>query len=68
MCFRYPDGYFEQQYDFDFFNYAGIHRSVFLYATPRSFVDDITLTTDITFSSGSPVEGEKAEGAMREKL
>ena len=28
---RYPPGYYEQQYNFDFFNYAGIHRPVILY-------------------------------------
>lgn len=30
---RYPAGYYEQQYNFDFFNYAGIHRPVILYTT-----------------------------------
>lgn len=30
---RYPPGYYEQQYNFDFFNYAGIHRPVILYTT-----------------------------------
>ncbi len=32
--------------DFDFFNYAGIHRSVILYTTSHTFVRDITLKTD----------------------
>lgn len=42
---RYPPGYYEQQYNFDFFNYAGIHRPVYLYTTPKTYIDDITVTT-----------------------
>ncbi len=30
----YPKGFYETSTDFDFFNYAGIHRSVFPYALP----------------------------------
>lgn len=35
-----------QTYSFDFFNYAGIHRSVQLYTTPAIYIDDITVQTD----------------------
>lgn len=42
---RYPPGYYEQQYNFDFFNYAGIHRPVFVYTTPKTYIDDITVGT-----------------------
>ena len=42
---RYPPGYYEQQYNFDFTNYAGIHRPVLLYTTPISFVDDVSVIT-----------------------
>jgi hypothetical protein len=45
--FRYPPGYVLFHYDFDFFNYAGIHRPVYLYTTPQIYIDDITVTTDI---------------------
>ena len=31
---RYPAGYSTMDYNFDFFNYAGIHRPVSLYTTP----------------------------------
>ena len=31
---RYPAGYSTMDYNFDFFNYAGIHRPVRLYTTP----------------------------------
>ncbi|XP_026682496.1 beta-glucuronidase-like [Diaphorina citri] len=36
-----------QAYTFDFFNYAGIHRSVHLYTTPTVYIDDITIQTDV---------------------
>ncbi|XP_055418443.1 beta-glucuronidase isoform X1 [Bubalus kerabau] len=43
----YPKGYFVQNTKFDFFNYAGLHRSVLLYTTPTTYIDDITVTTDM---------------------
>ncbi|XP_054718490.1 beta-glucuronidase-like [Uloborus diversus] len=48
----YPPGYFVQGTNFDFFNYAGIHRSVFLYAIPQVHIDDIIVTTDILNGTG----------------
>ena len=50
--FRYPPGYFVQNLQFDFFNYAGIHRRVRLYTTPKTYVDDITIVTNISGTSG----------------
>ncbi|XP_069689806.1 beta-glucuronidase-like [Periplaneta americana] len=41
-----------QGYTFDFFNYAGIHRSVVLYTTPISYIDDIDVSTDINGDTG----------------
>jgi len=49
---RYPPGYFVQNYQFDFFNYAGIHRDVLLYTTPLSYIDDITLLTHFSRDKG----------------
>ncbi|KAM4046253.1 beta-glucuronidase [Anomaloglossus baeobatrachus] len=49
---RYPKGYFVQNTEFDFFNYAGIHRPVVLYTTPSVYIDDITIITDIWESTG----------------
>lgn len=49
---RYPEGYFVQNIEFDFFNYAGIHRPVVLYTTPSVYIDDITVTTDIIADTG----------------
>ncbi|MXQ82624.1 hypothetical protein E5288_WYG009813 [Bos mutus] len=43
----YPKGYFVQNTKFDFFNYAGLHRAVLLYTTPTTYIDDITVTTDM---------------------
>lgn len=43
----YPKGYFVQNTKFDFFNYAGLHRAVLLYTTPTTYIDDITVTTDV---------------------
>ena len=34
--------------NFDFFNYAGIQRPAKLYTTPKTYIRDITITTDIT--------------------
>ena len=36
-----------QQYSFDFFNYAGIHRSVHLYTTPQVFIKEVILDTNV---------------------
>ncbi|XP_037782675.1 beta-glucuronidase-like isoform X5 [Penaeus monodon] len=49
---KYPPGYFEQKLDFDFFNYAGLHRPVYLYTTPQTYIDDIVINTDIDGSAG----------------
>lgn len=37
-----------QSYTFDFFNYAGIHRSVHLYTTPRTFIEEVVVTTALS--------------------
>lgn len=49
---RYPAGFFVQNTNFDFFNYAGIHRPVLLYTTPKAYVDDITVVTDFLDNTG----------------
>lgn len=41
-----------QTYTFDFFNYAGIHRSVVLYTTPKVYIADIITMTNIIEDSG----------------
>jgi beta-glucuronidase len=42
-----------QQYFHDFFNYAGLHRAVWLYTTPASFISDVTIVTGLDGSAGS---------------
>ncbi|XP_055993627.1 beta-glucuronidase isoform X2 [Sorex fumeus] len=49
---KYPKGYFVQKTNFDFFNYAGLHRPVLLYTTPAAYIDDITVTTDVEQDTG----------------
>jgi len=41
-----PDGRRRQRYYHDFFNYAGLHRSVWLHTTPTSHIADVVVTTD----------------------
>jgi beta-glucuronidase len=42
-----------QRYWHDFFNYAGLHRSVWLYATdPTAHLDDVTVRTDLDGLTG----------------
>ena len=42
-----------QIYWHDFYNFGGVHRSVWLSATPRQRVDDVTVTTGFSGSTGS---------------
>ena len=51
---RYPEGYHFQETYFDFYNYSGIHRPVKLYATPKNYIEDILIKTE--------VEGLSTEG------
>ena len=46
------DGTRRQRQYHDFFNYAGLHRSVWLYATPRSHIADATVTTELDDRTG----------------
>ena len=48
----YPKGFYETQQSFDFFNYAGIDRSVHLYAILNTSIKDISLTTSYKNSTG----------------
>ncbi|RSM12466.1 hypothetical protein CDV31_006307 [Fusarium ambrosium] len=42
----------KQHYQHDFFNYAGLARSVWLYSVPKISVNDITVVTDVQGSKG----------------
>ncbi|CAG2053613.1 unnamed protein product [Timema podura] len=39
-------------FNFDFFQYSGIDRPVYLYTTPRVYIDDISVMTDIENDTG----------------
>ncbi|XP_061509526.1 beta-glucuronidase isoform X4 [Anopheles gambiae] len=41
-----------QSYTFDFFNYAGIHRSVVLYTVPRVYIRDVVIHTSYEGDEG----------------
>jgi beta-glucuronidase len=43
----------KQTYFHDFFNYAGLHRSVWLYSTPTVHVDDITVVPGLEGTTGA---------------
>ncbi len=47
-----PDGRRRQRQYHDFFNYAGLHRGVWLYSTPPSHIADATVTTDLEGGTG----------------
>ncbi|XP_053376581.1 beta-glucuronidase-like [Mercenaria mercenaria] len=49
---KYPPGYFVQNLQMDFFNYAGIHRHVTIYTTPKTYIEDIDIVTDIQGNDG----------------
>ncbi|MCD7812502.1 MAG: beta galactosidase jelly roll domain-containing protein [Lachnospiraceae bacterium] len=38
--------------NFDFFNYAGIIRPVWLYTTPKDYIQDVSLVTDVDGKDG----------------
>lgn len=48
--------------NFDFFNYAGIQRPVRLYTTPRTYIRDIALTTDVIGPNAQVEYTVQAEG------
>ena len=58
----FPAGEKSQKYAFDFFNYSGIHRPVRIYTTPRAYIKDITVTTDICGTDGIVDYGVKLAG------
>lgn len=43
----------KQIYWHDFFNYAGIHRPVWLWCRPTAHIEDVTVVTDFEGSTGS---------------
>jgi beta-glucuronidase len=58
----------KQTYFHDFFNYAGLHRSVWLYSTPAAFVGDITVVTGLDRATGTVDYRVQADGDVRAVL
>src|SRR3954447_10548828 len=60
----------KQTYFHDFFNYAGLHRSVWLYSTPPSYIDDVTVVPGLDGTTGTVGYrvGTTGEGAVRAVL
>ena len=55
-----------QRYWHDFFNYAGIHRPVWLYSTAQAHLTDVTVVTELGGTDGAVdyrVEATAADGA-----
>ena len=52
-----------QRYWHDFFNYAGIHRNVWLYTTNPAHFTDVTITTDLDGADGVINYSAQAENA-----
>ncbi|MCR5837226.1 MAG: beta-glucuronidase [Lachnospiraceae bacterium] len=44
---QYPKGYHYQETYFDFYNYSGLHRPVKLYTTPKKYIKDIVIKTQV---------------------
>lgn len=47
------DGRRQQKYLYDFYNYSGLHRSVWLLSVPAVRVEDVTVVTGFSGSRGS---------------
>jgi beta-glucuronidase len=63
------DGRRVQQYFHDFFNYAGLHRSVWLHTTPRAHVSDVTIsTTEIDGTAGVVAYRAVVEGVGQDHV
>ena len=52
----------------DFFNYCGLHRPVKLYTSPRDYIRDISVVTDIQGSTGFVTYSIEAVGKSRVKV
>ncbi|HZG86056.1 beta-glucuronidase [Paenibacillus sp.] len=53
---------------FDFFNYAGLHRPVKIYTTPKSYLKDVTIVTDLRGSEGIVRYETDIEGDVQVKV
>lgn len=52
----------QQTYLHDFYNYAGLARSVWLYSVPETHITDVTVNTDYTGTTGKVSYSVEVEG------
>ncbi|GAB2844609.1 beta-glucuronidase [Actinocorallia aurea] len=57
-----------QNYFHDFFNYAGLHRSVWLYSTPKTHITGIEVDTGLTDGTGTVRYAVTHEGPAAARL
>jgi beta-glucuronidase len=57
-----------QLYWHDFFNYAGLHRTVWLYSTPTTYVGDVTVVTGLDGSTGTVDYAVTVEGGEADRV
>ncbi|GAB3930862.1 beta-glucuronidase [Kribbella albertanoniae] len=60
-----PDGRRVQRYFHDFFNYAGLHRPVWLYTTPTTYISDISVATTFDGTTGVIDYRVEVDGPLR---
>jgi beta-glucuronidase len=70
-----PPGYIDETPDgprqrllFDFFNYAGLHRTVWLYTTPPAHVADVSVVTTLDGADGGVRYEVEAEGGLEVRV
>ncbi|XP_015374488.1 PREDICTED: beta-glucuronidase-like isoform X2 [Diuraphis noxia] len=54
--YKYPKDYRIYSHEFDYFDYSGINRAVYLYTTPKVYVCDITVLTSFGNNSEGVVD------------
>ena len=58
----------QQKYLHDFFNYAGIHRSVWLTAQPQTAINDVSVVTELDGATGIVNYAVQADGDVAVSL
>lgn len=57
-----------QSYYHDFFNYAGLARSVWLYCTPRTHISDVTVVPEVSGTTGRVRYSIAVEGSAEVRV
>lgn len=54
--------------NFDFFNYAGLHRPVKIYTTPKQYIKDIIITHEVNGADAKVNVEVKKEGDLKVRV